>query len=86
MWIFVVQYQPSGYAYSGDSIFRVNAGNNSGELALKKLFKALGTRHMIPSKLSEQEFIDTFEEDWSARLSNGTEIRSVPPDDDTWVA
>ena len=85
MWIFVVQYQPSGYAHSGDSIFRINAGDNSGELALKKLYRKLIAEHMIPSKITEQEFIDTFEEDWSARFSNGTDVRSVHPDDDIWI-
>ena len=85
MWIFTVKHQPSGYAFSGSVIFRVNAGDNSGDLALRKLYKALLDKHIIQSKLSESEFMDAFEEDYSAFLPNGAEIQCVHPDDDVWV-
>lgn len=86
MWIFTVKHQPSGYALSGISIFRVNAGDNSGDLALKKLYRALLSKRYIQPKLTEEEFTELFEEDYSAFLPNGDEIHTVAPEDDNWVS
>lgn len=85
MWIFTVRSQPSGYAYSSHTIFRVNAGDKSGDLALKKLYKVLIAKRYISSKLSEEDFMNEFDEDWSATFPNGPEVHTVHPDDDNWI-
>lgn len=85
MWIFTVNYLPGGSGSSSDLIYRVNVGDNNGDLALKKLYKALVKDRIIHSDLTEQEFMDSFEEDYRAYPSNGVEIHCVHPDDDHWV-
>jgi hypothetical protein len=85
MWIFTINYLPSGSGESSDLIYRVNAGDQNGDLALRKLHKALIKDRIIPSKLTEQEFMDAFDETYRAYPTNSVEIRSVHPSDDKWV-
>ena len=77
MWIFIVTYQPSGYAGSSTLIYRVRGKN--WETVAPKLYSAL--RENVARGLSFEEFENFFDEDGSAFLPLGT-ICTVHPDDE----
>lgn len=84
MWIFYVKHSIGGYAGMGSAIYRVNAGDNSGDKAIRKLWDALQRDRINMGPKTFEEFIESFDDDCTALLDHG-EIRSVHPNDDHWV-
>ena len=84
MWIFYVKHSISGYGGMGSAIYRVNAGDDSGDKAIQKLWNALQKDHINLGPKTFEEFLNTFDEDVTGYFDHG-EVRSVHPNDDHWV-